>query len=105
MTAAALGVKIPLTTIEADIEIDIAAGTQGGSVIRRRGEGVPLLRGAGRGDLFIHIEVATPTKLDAKQTALLKQLAEMRDEENPTGNVSTDSPGIFSRLKDVFGGR
>ena len=105
MTAAALGVKIPLQTIESEIEIDLAAGTQAGSVLRRKGEGVPHLRGHGRGDLLIHVEVATPTKLDAKQEDLLRQLQKLRNEENPTGNVTAEATGIFSRLKDVFGSR
>jgi molecular chaperone DnaJ len=105
MTAAALGVTISLETIEKEVSLDIAAGTQGGSVIRRKGEGVPHLRGHGRGDLLIHIEVETPTKLDAHQEELLRQLAELRKEQNPTGNVSTDAGGLFNRLRDVFGNR
>ncbi|MEY4323700.1 MAG: molecular chaperone DnaJ [Actinomycetota bacterium] len=105
MTAAALGVTIPLQTIERDVEVEMTAGIQGGTVIRRKGEGVPHLRGNGRGDLLVHVEVATPTKLDGKQQELLRQLAKMRDEENPTGIVEEESSGIFSRLKDVFGNR
>jgi molecular chaperone DnaJ len=105
MTAAALGVTVPLTTFAGDIDINIAAGTQSGSVIRRKGEGVPHLRGGGRGDLNIHIEVQTPTKLDSKQEELLRELARLRGEENPTGVVGHDNPGLFTRLRDAFGAR
>jgi molecular chaperone DnaJ len=105
MTAAALGVTVPLTTFAGELDINIAAGTQSGAVIRRKGEGVPHLRGGGRGDLDIHIEVQTPTKLDSKQEELLRELAKLRGEENPTGVVGHDNPGLFTRLRDAFGAR
>jgi len=105
MTAAALGVTVPLETFHGTEQIEIAAGTQSGAVIRRRGEGVPHLRGSGRGDLNVHIEVQTPTKLDSRQEDLLRQLAELRGEENPTGVAEGDGAGLFSKLRDAFGGR
>ena len=51
------------------------------------------------------MEVATPTKLDARQTELLKELAALRQEESPTGFDAAQAPGIFNRLKDAFGGK
>lgn len=105
MTAAALGVSLPLETFNGPVDVMIAPGTQSGAVIRRKGEGVPHLRGAGRGDLNIHIEVQTPTKLDARQEELLRELARLRGEEKPTGEATSESIGIFGRLRDAFGGR
>lgn len=105
MTAAALGVKIPLKTLAGDIEIEVVPGTQSGAVIRRRGEGMPHLRGNGKGDLLIHLEVLTPSKLDDAQRELLKQLASLRGESDFSGEITTESQGLFSRIKDAFGGR
>lgn len=104
MTAAALGASIPLQTLHEEVMIDIAPGTQGGTVITRRGEGVPHLRGHGSGDLHIHLDVLTPTKLDDEQTALLEQLAELRDEVKPQPQFSAGASNLFSRLRDAFGG-
>ena len=104
MTAAALGASIPFSNLHEDITLDIAAGTQSGAVLTRRGEGVPHLRGYGTGDLHIHIEVQTPTRLDDEQTALLRQLAELRDEIRPQPQASAGVGGIFGRLRDAFGG-
>lgn len=105
MTAAALGVTVPLKTLAGEVHVDVAPGTQSGAVLKRKGEGVPHLRGNGRGDLHIHIDVKTPTKLDSKQEELLRQLAKLRNEENPTGEVGEESAGLFSRLRDAFGSR
>ena len=50
-----------------------------------RGLGVTHLRGTGRGDLIIHANVQTPTRLDEQQEELLRQLATLRGEERPEG--------------------
>lgn len=105
MTAAALGVVIPLETLDGVEELPIPAGTQSGYERRLRDLGVPHLRGAGRGDLVVHVEVATPTRLDPRQRELLESLAKLRDEEHPLGIPVEQQMGLFSRLKDAFSGR
>ncbi len=106
MTAAALGVTVPLETLHGEISLDIAPGTHSGAVLKRKGEGVPHLRGSGKGDLNIHIDVQTPTKLDSKQEELLRQLAALRGEVNVTGIVgNSENQGLFSKLRDAFGGK
>lgn len=105
MTAAALGTTLTLQTLRGDVEITIPPGTQSADTLKRKGEGIPHLRGNGVGDLFIHLSVVTPTKLDSQQTELLKKLAELRNEESPEAVVSETSGGFFDRLRDVFGGR
>jgi molecular chaperone DnaJ len=73
-----------------------------------RGRGVPHLnRGVGRGDLHIHYDVVTPSKLDAEQERLLRELAKVRGEEDPQITVtnpvtSANGQGLFSRLRDAF---
>ncbi|MEY3407383.1 MAG: hypothetical protein RL038_444, partial [Actinomycetota bacterium] len=79
--------------------------TQSGTVLRRRGEGMPHLRGSGKGDLLIHLEIQTPNKLDDQQRELLKQLAALRGETDFSGEMTSENQGFFSRLKDAFGGR
>ena len=114
MTAAALGVHLTLPLLEADLEapddsetvttyeLDVRAGTQSGSEQVIRGFGVPGLRG-GRGDLIVNIAVDTPTRLDARQEELLKELAAIRGEESPKGQVGASSPkSMFGRLRDAF---
>ena len=114
MTAAALGTTLTLPTLEADVEqgadsgvetdfeLTIAPGTQSGLDQVLRGRGVPGLRG-GRGDLIVTVNVETPTKLDPRQEELLRELAAIRDEERPTGQVRPSSKRMFGRLRDAFG--
>lgn len=105
MTAAALGATIELTTLDGVEALEIRPGTQSGSTRTLRARGVAHLRGTGRGDLHAHIVVTTPTKLDHEQEELLRQLAKLRDEENPSGHISAGSPGFFARIRDAFAGR
>jgi molecular chaperone DnaJ len=59
-----------------------------------------------RGDLHVHIDVTTPTKLTEAQEDLLRQLAELRGETRPTGRLSTTAGGgMFGKIKDRFAGR
>lgn len=106
MTAAALGTTVTLTTLDGDMQVDVRAGTQPGEVLILKGKGAGRLRGSGRGDLHVHLAVAIPTKLNDEQSALLRQLAELRnDEATQVGVDGNESGGIFSRLKDAFTGR
>jgi molecular chaperone DnaJ len=105
MTAAALGTKVQLETLDGPETVDIRPGTQSGQVIPLHERGVQHLRGAGRGDLLVHVEVLTPTKLDAEQEELLTRLATLRGEERPEGEFQPGQQGLFSRLRDAFNGR
>jgi molecular chaperone DnaJ len=101
MTAAALGTRLTIKTLDGEENVDVRAGTQPGSTLRIRAKGVPHLRGAGRGDLFVHLDVRTPVKLDAEQERLLREFARSRGEE--VAELSKQG-GFFSRMRDAFNG-
>lgn len=106
MTAAALGASVPMELLDEVVtEIDLRPGTQNGQEIPIHGQGVPQLRGTGRGDLYVHVVVETPDKLDERQQELLVELARLRGEEKPAGQFSSGQQGFFSRLRDAFNGR
>jgi molecular chaperone DnaJ len=106
MTAAALGTSVPLDTLDGEQVIDIRPGTQSGQVITLDGRGAGRLRYASRGDLLVHVEVATPTRLDDRQRELLAELAELREESRPTGQLDqADGHGLFAKLRDAWSGR
>ena len=67
MTAAALGTRITIKALDSEETVDVEPGTQPGASLRIRGKGVPHLRGTGRGDLHVHLDVRTPTKLDRRR--------------------------------------
>jgi molecular chaperone DnaJ len=97
MTAAALGTSLTLTTLDGEEHIDVAPGTQPGEVLTLRARGVPRLRGTGRGDLHVHLQVQVPTRLDGKQEELLRDLARLRGEERPA--ASGKASGLFGRRR------
>lgn len=105
MTAAALGTAITIETLDGSKKVDIKSGTQPGETIRLKGLGVGHLQRAGRGDLFVHVDVSTPMGMTPDQEAVVRRLAALRGEELPEARLSPLNAGLFSRLKDVFTGR
>jgi molecular chaperone DnaJ len=105
MTAAALGTTVSLETLDGPADVEIRPGTQSGQTITMSGNGAARLRSGARGDLLVHVEVATPTKLDDQQRELLQQLAKLRDEESAPGQVNETHPSFFGRLRDAWAGR
>jgi molecular chaperone DnaJ len=105
MTAAALGTSLTLTTLDGDEQIEIRPGTQPDTRTTLRARGVPHLRGVGRGDLHVHVQVATPTRLDEEQEELLRRLASLRGEDLPVSTRGHGSGGLFSKMRDAFNGR
>lgn len=105
MTAAALGTSIPLQTLDGEQKIEVRPGTQSGGVQTLRGLGAARLQRSGRGDLHVHLDVVTPTKLDGPQRDLLEQLAVLRDEQRVEPTIVEHQSGLFSRIKEAFSGK
>ncbi|MEV4412623.1 molecular chaperone DnaJ [Catellatospora sp. NPDC049609] len=101
MTAAALGTRLTIKTLDSEEQLEVKPGTQPNSTLRIRGKGVPHLRGSGRGDLFVHLDVRTPTRLDGEQERMLREFARARGEE--VAELSKQG-GFFSRVRDAFNG-
>jgi molecular chaperone DnaJ len=83
MVQAALGDTITVETLEEPITVTVTPGTQNQAVERVKGQGVPHLRGRGRGDLFVHFIVDTPVDLNEQQRSLLNQFAAAGGEKVP----------------------
>ena len=105
LAAAALGATLSVHSLDGPRDVDVRPGTQSGQVIPLYALGTAHLNESGRGDLLIHVTVETPTKLDAEQESLLRQLATLRGEEAPPGKFQPGQQGFFSRLRDAFNGR
>ncbi|MXP42791.1 molecular chaperone DnaJ [Altererythrobacter soli] len=97
-TTAALGGTIEIPGLDGERHtIDIPPGIQTGKQLRKRGAGMPVLQGRGRGDLVTEIMVETPTRLTARQKELL---CEFRETE--TGEECPQSAGFLAKLKNVW---
>ena len=96
-TQAALGSRLDIDTLEGPEELIVPPGTQPGHEMRLKGRGIPALRGRGRGDLIVRVDVEVPGRLTAEEDSLLRSLAELRGEE-----VAAPDKGVFSRLRSAF---
>lgn len=106
MTAAALGTTVTLETLDGSRPVELRPGVQSGQTVTLPGLGVTHLRRQGRGDLVVHLEVQTPTRLDAEQEELLRKLAALRGEDgSDVGTVTGENQGFFGRLRDAFNQR
>lgn len=86
-TQAALGDEIKVPTLKSKVMLTIPAGTQTGKQFRMKDKGVKNVHGFGYGDLFVNVNVQTPTKLNDRQKELLREFAEEsgeKVEEQPT---------------------
>jgi molecular chaperone DnaJ len=83
MYQAALGCRVKVPNIQGeDAELEVAAGTQPGEVIVRRGGGMPVVGSRGRrGDHHVHVEVVVPRKLSNEHAEALREIAGSLGEE------------------------
>ncbi len=72
---AALGAEIEVPTVDGVEKLTIPGGTQPGTVFTLRGKGVPRVRGGGRGDQRVVVNVEIPTRLNREQRELFEKLA------------------------------
>jgi molecular chaperone DnaJ len=75
---AALGTKVNVNGLEGEsLTVTIPPGTQSGTALRASGKGMPRLNKKGKGDLFLIVEVKTPTTMTPKQRQLLEEYARL----------------------------
>jgi molecular chaperone DnaJ len=80
---AALGGKIDdIPSLEGNLELEIFAGTQTGTLFRVMDKGIPHLANSGRGDLYVITKVITPTDLSEKEQELLREFDKIRKQRN-----------------------
>jgi molecular chaperone DnaJ len=97
---AALGAELSVPGLSGEEKLRIPEGTQSGAVFRVKGHGLPDPRGGGKGDLYYHVRVVTPSKLNRDQRKLMEQLgATLKVENKPAERGSS----IFDKVKDIFG--
>jgi len=79
-TVAALGGDLGADVLGAKKTISIPPGSQCGQKMRLAGQGMPALRDRPAGDLFARLKVFIPKDLNSREQALLRELAQMRQD-------------------------
>ena len=96
---AVLGASIEIPTVSGKAKIKVEPGTQSGKMLRLKGKGLPSVQRYGTGDLFVHINIWTPTKVSKEEKELLDKL---RESENFQPNPDGSEKGFFQRVKVMF---
>jgi molecular chaperone DnaJ len=96
---AALGADVKIPTVDGEETLKIPPGIQPGKVLRVRNKGVPYLRGNGRGDQLVVVNIAIPKNLTSEQRSLFEQLAKTLGSE-----VKPQERSFFDWLKETLGG-
>ena len=97
MSGAALGGDIEVPTMDGGrSRVKIPAGSQSGRQMRLRGKGMPAIKSAQKGDMFIEIAVETPVNLTSKQRDLLREFEALSEDNNP------ESKSFFSSVKSFW---
>lgn len=96
-TQAALGSEVSVSTLDGNETLRVPEGTQTGTVFRLKGHGMPVVGARGRGDLFVAVNVVTPTSLSREQRNLLEELAKLESQDGQKDR------GIMDKVKDMLG--
>src|SRR5215207_7164507 len=94
--AAALGTTVTVPTLDGEEEIEVAAGTQPGTVVTLRGRGMPQIGRGRRGDQQVVLNVVVPRNLSARQRELLQEL---RESLTPDNLEERADESLLSRVK------
>jgi len=94
---ATLGADVEIPTVDGPTMLKIPNGTQPGKILRLRGKGIPKLRGNGRGDQLVVINVEVPINVNNDQRQLFEQLAESLGSE-----VRPQERGFLDWLKEAL---
>ena len=96
---AALGARLPVPSLDGEVDVELAPGTQPGAILTVAGKGMPRLRRPGRhGDLRVVVNVIVPRKLSKEQRRLAQELADSMTAEN----LRTDE-SLLGKLKRLLG--
>ncbi len=93
---AALGADIKVKTLDGEQDLKVPQGTQTGTVFRLREQGMPILGGRGKGDLFVAVTLITPKHLSKEQRQLMEQLAEVED-------IEFKDESFMDKVRNIFG--
>src|SRR3954447_20334619 len=96
---AALGTSVTIAHPDGEVEVEVPAGTQPGTVLTVKGKGMPMLRRQGRfGDLRVVANVVIPRRLTAEQRTMLESFAETVTPEQ----LRADDDSMVGKLRRLF---
>jgi molecular chaperone DnaJ len=102
MTDAILGTTTTIDGLDGPVQLEIRPGVQSADVLTIKDRGITKLRGVGRGDLKVGVQIVTPTKLSHKERDLIEAFAKAHKGQGP--QLARFQQGMFGKLRDRFFG-
>lgn len=96
---AALGGSVEIPTLDGYARVKIAAGTQGGQILRLQGKGLPELNSNRKGDLIVNVNVWTPKNLTKEEKQIIEKF---ENSENFKPKPDKQEKGFFHRVRQIF---
>jgi molecular chaperone DnaJ len=96
---AVLGGEIEVPTVDGKEKLFIPPGTQSGKILTLKNKGAPRLRGNGRGDqlIMVNVEIPSGNRITKEQKKLFEQLAQTLGSE-----VHPQERSFWEQLKDFL---
>jgi molecular chaperone DnaJ len=96
---AALGGSVDIPTLDGKARVKLAAGTQGGQVLRLQGKGLPELNSHRKGDLIVNLNVWTPKTLTREERETIEKFLQS---DNFTPKPAKNERSFFNRVRQFF---
>ncbi|ABB24346.1 molecular chaperone DnaJ [Pelodictyon luteolum] len=97
-----LGTKVDVPTLEGAVKLTIPAGTQPETMLRIPGHGIGHLRGSGKGDQYVRVNVYVPKELTQQDKDLLRDLRKSPSIA-PEAHSAGGAKSFFEKARDIFG--
>ncbi len=100
---AILGHKLEVPSLQEKVTLEVPRGIQSGTVLRIKGEGMPMLGRTTRGDLLVEIKILTPTRISEKQEELLREFEQCAPEDGVMGKLKNATKRATKKAAKVIG--
>ena len=88
-----------MPTLDGKAKVKIEPGTQGGSILRLKGKGLPRVNQYGKGDILVNINVWTPQHLSSEEKKILENL---RKSQSFTPKPGKKDKSFMERIREIF---
>jgi len=96
-----LGTKVEVPTLEGAVKLTIPPSTQPETMLRIPGLGIGHLKGSGKGDQYVKVNVYVPKEVSQKDKELLKDI-QKSEKLSPTAHNDKDAKSFFEKARGIF---
>ena len=96
-----LGTKVDVPTLDGAVKLTIPPSTQPETMLRIPGHGIGHMKGSGRGDQYVKVNVFVPKDLSHQDKELLKEMKKSSG-ISPSAHNDKDAKSFFEKARDIF---